>query len=191
MNNLIKEKYSFLLNKSYSQRNYSLVPLRYEDILEIKKWRNEQINILRQDILLTDEHQKSYFQKLIENSFYVKHPKEILFSFLYNDICIGYGGLVHIDWSNSSAEISFITETKRSNDDEIYRDDFTNFIDILFKISFSELKFNKLTTETYGIRKNTLKILSQLGFQLKNLQKNSISINNMKYDSFFHEYVIN
>jgi len=188
MNNLTKEKYSFLKHKSYSCKNYTIVPLRNEDIFQIKKWRNEQINILRQEKILTDAEQKIFFQKLTENSFYVEKPKEILFSFLYDDICIGYGGLVYIDWNEGTGEISFINETKRSSDNTTYYNDFTNFISLLFEILLSELKFNKLTTETYGIRKNTLKILPEIGFKLKNIKKNSILINNKKYDSFFHEY---
>jgi len=188
MNNLIKEKYSFLKHKSYSHKKYTIIPLRNEDIFHIKKWRNEQINILRQAKIITDAQQKIFFQNLTQNSFYVEKPQEILFSFLYDDVCIGYGGLVYIDWDEGLAEISFINETKRAIDNTLYYDDFTNFISLLFEISFSELKFNKLTTETYGIRKNTLKILPELGFKLKNVKEDCILIGDKKYDSFFHEY---
>jgi len=188
MNNLNQEKYSFLHCNSYSQKNYTITPLRNEDIYLIKQWRNEQINILRQESPITDIQQKVFFQKLLKNSFYIENPNEILFSFLHNDICIGYGGLVYIDWKSKSGEISFINETKRASDTLTYYDDFTNFIYLLFKIAFFELEFNKLTTETYGIRKNTLKILTELGFKLKNIKKNSILIDDKKYDSFFHEY---
>ena len=189
MNNPEKEKYSFLKFNDYSFENYTLLPLRYEDISKIKKWRNDQISVLRQNKILTDADQENYYQELVEKSFFNPKPNEILFSFLLDDTCIGYGGMVHVDWDKKTAEISFITETKRANLNEIYQNDFTAFTTILFRISFSELLFNKLTTETYGIRTNTLRILDQLGFQLKKIDEKKILINNEMYDSFHHEYL--
>ena len=189
MNNPEKEKYSFLKFNDYSFENYTLLPLRYEDISKIKKWRNDQISVLRQNKILTDADQENYYQELMKKSFFNPKPNEILFSFLLDDTCIGYGGMVYVDWDKKTAEISFITETKRANLNEIYQNDFTAFITILFRISFSELLFNKLTTETYGIRTNTLRILDQLGFQLKKIDKKKILINNEMYDSFHHEYL--
>ena len=186
MNNPEKEKYSFLKFNDYSFENYTLLPLRYEDISKIKKWRNDQISVLRQNKILTDADQENYYQELVEKSFFNPKPNEILFSFLLDDTCIGYGGMVYADWDKKTAEISFITETKRSNLNEIYQNDFTAFTTILFRISFSELLFNKLTTETYGIRTNTLRILDQLGFQLKKIDKKKILINNEMCDSFHH-----
>ena len=189
MNNPEKEKYSFLKFNDYSFENYALLPLRYEDISKIKKWRNDQISILRQNKILTDADQENYYQELVEKSFFNPKPNEILFSFLLDDTCIGYGGMVYVDWDKKTAEISFITETKRANLNKIYQNDFTAFTTILFRISFSELLFNKLTTETYGIRTNTLRILDQLGFQLKKIDEKKILINNEMYDSFHHEYL--
>lgn len=183
-----KIKYKFLKNRKYLLGNYSIVPLRNDDILKIKTWRNEQINILRQKDLLSDFQQKEYYHSLIENSFYIIKPSEILFSFLLNDECIGYGGLVHIDWMKKIGEMSFINDTIRASNDELYRSDFKNFISLLFGITFSELKFSKVTTETYGIRTNTLRLLDDLGFKLNHVNVNNIQINNKKYDSFFHEY---
>ena len=189
MNNPEKEKYSFLKFNNYSFENYTLLPLRYEDISKIKKWRNDQISILRQNKILTDADQENYYQELMKKSFFNPKPNEILFSFLLDNTCIGYGGMVYADWDKKTAEISFITETKRANLNEIYQNDFTAFTTILFRISFSELLFNKLTTETYGIRTNTLRILDQLGFQLKKIDEKKILINNEMYDSFHHEYL--
>ena len=189
MNNPEKEKYSFLKFNNYSFENYTLLPLRYEDISKIKKWRNDQISILRQNKILTDADQENYYQELMKKSFFNPKPNEILFSFLLDGTCIGYGGMVYVDWDKKTAEISFITETKRANLNKIYQNDFTAFTTILFRISFSELLFNKLTTETYGIRTNTLRILDQLGFQLKKIDEKKILINNEMYDSFHHEYL--
>ena len=42
------KKYIFLKKRSYDYKNYQIIPLRYDDIIKIKEWRNEQITILRQ-----------------------------------------------------------------------------------------------------------------------------------------------
>ena len=46
---------------------------------------------LRQDKLLTELSQESYFKGTVAKLFEPKKPNQILFSYLKNDICIGYG----------------------------------------------------------------------------------------------------
>jgi len=183
-----KQKYSFLKYQNYTKNRYSISPLRYEDILKIKKWRNEQISILRQKTPLTDNDQEKFFTDVIENTFYELKPDQILFSYFLDKKCIGYGGIVHIDWEKSVAEISFINETERAHVEIDYYNDFTNFIHLIFQIAFCELDLEKLTTETYGIRNVTLKILDELGFRLRDKINDYISIDGKQYDSLFHEY---
>ena len=105
-------EYICLKNQSYEHNEFSIVPIRYEDRLEIMKWRNDQIYHLRQDQPLTEKEQNVYFQNTVVNLFKKKNPNQILFSFLRKNICIGYGGLVHINWIDKNAEISFIMDTE-------------------------------------------------------------------------------
>ena len=61
-----KRKYSFLPSKKYCSNKYSLVPLRERDVESIRKWRNEQIDILRQNKPLTkkaENHSLQFFNK--------------------------------------------------------------------------------------------------------------------------------
>ena len=53
--------YPFLTHNKISFGKYSLYPLRKRDIQKIRKWRNEQINVLRQKIPLTKENQLEYY----------------------------------------------------------------------------------------------------------------------------------
>ena len=46
--------------------------------------------------------------ELVAKLFDQEKPNQILFSYFKNDKCIGYGGLVHINWIDKNAEISFI-----------------------------------------------------------------------------------
>ena len=108
--------YKVLNKQVFSSGNYSIVPIRMEDRFDIMKWRNEQIYHLRQDKLLTPENQDYYFQNVVDKLFNEDQPNQILFSFLENGECIGYGGLVHINWIDKNAEISFIMDTRLENE---------------------------------------------------------------------------
>ena len=105
------KKYSILINNKILFKNYSIIPLRKSDIQKIRVWRNDQMNILRQTTNLTPKNQLNYFNEFIKTSFQDNKPNIILFSFLLDKICIGYGGLVHINWNSKSAEISFLNDT--------------------------------------------------------------------------------
>ena len=95
--------YKALNKQIFFSENYSIIPIRYEDRFSIMKWRNDQIYHLRQNISLTEENQEKYFTEVIPLLFKIKKPEQLLFSFLENDICIGYGGLVRINWNDKNA----------------------------------------------------------------------------------------
>jgi hypothetical protein len=101
--------YRCLTQQEFAKGELKLVPIRDEDKYSIMKWRNEQIAILRQKSPLTKENQEKYFKEVVEKLFETDQPSQLLFSFLEKGNLIGYGGLVHIDWENKNAEISFLT----------------------------------------------------------------------------------
>ena len=127
--------YKCLTKNTFKSGVYSLIPLRDEDKYAIMQWRNEQIDILRQKQLLTKEQQEKYFASVINELFNQEKPQQLLFSFLKDDVLIGYGGLVHIDWESKNGEISFLTETKRNLDKSQFTDDFGVYLDILKDIA--------------------------------------------------------
>ena len=104
-------KYKNLQQNVFTKGVYSIVPIRYEDRLSIMAWRNEQMYHLRQQRELTPSDQESYFDEVVKNLFFEERPTQYLFSYLESGRCVGYGGLVHIDWTNRNAEISFIINT--------------------------------------------------------------------------------
>ena len=105
-------KYIALKKQVVVLGTYSMVPIRLEDRHLIMEWRNQQMYHLRQDKFLTKEMQDDYFYKVISEIFDQQHPEQILFSYLKNSECIGYGGLVHINWIDKNAELSFIMKTE-------------------------------------------------------------------------------
>lgn len=185
----LEEKYLCLKNKKYGFKNYFLVPIRKKDIQYIRKWRNKQMDILRQKEKISEKDQIKYYESVIKKKFNEKKPNFILFSYMLNNKCIGYGGLTNIDWDSKRAELSFIVDNVRYLNSKVYYQDFFSFLKIISQLSFNELKFNKLFTETYNIRPVHLKILEKIGFQLEGRLKQHVSINGRYVDSLLHGYL--
>lgn len=181
--------YACLRTQTFSDPPYLLTPLRHQDIFDIMKWRNEQMSILRQTVVLTKDLQEHYYKTTILHSFIEKHPKQVLFSFLLKDKCIGYGGLVHIDWPSRRAEVSFLVETKRANDRLQYHTDFTAYLNLIKKVAFQELHFHRLFTETFDIRPQHISILEKQGFTYEGRLKEHTLINEKFVDSLMHGLV--
>jgi hypothetical protein len=181
--------YKYFNFKKCQGGDYSLVVIRKKDIYKIMDWRNSQIDVLRQKELLTTGSQLKYFNKVVKPSFSKVNPKQILFSYLYKDECIGYGGFVHISWKEKIAEVSFLVDNKHSNNEALYKRDFTNYLKLLKMIAFENLKFHKIFTETYSFRKSHISILEKIGFKLVRAIKNNALIEGEYFNSLIHEMV--
>lgn len=155
--------YKVLNKQVFTEGEYSLVPIRFEDRFDIMKWRNEQIYHLRQDKPLTIEDQDSYFNNVVAKLFNQEKPNQILFSFLKNEKCIGYGGLVHINWIDLNAEISFIMET--SLEKENFEFLWITYLELIKKIAFQEIGLHKIYTYAFDLRPKLYDALSQAGFK--------------------------
>lgn len=143
--------YRLLKGRRFQYQGYELVSLRKQDIALIKKWRNDQISILRQQKPLTDDEQIKYFQEVVMPSFGQRTPKIVLLSFLREGRCIGYGGLVHIDWESGRAEVSFLLETEIGENERIASRVYDIFLHIIIEIAFQHLSLRRLTTETFDV----------------------------------------
>jgi len=170
-------------------QNYSLVPLRKQDIQIIRNWRNEQMRVLRQKKKLTKKDQVDYYEKVIKKIFNKKKPNLILFSFLLENICVGYGGLTNIDWVAKKSEVSFLLDTARLKDKKTYRKDFRVFLNFILDLAFSELKLYKLVTETYDIRPTHVNVLESVGFRLEDRLKHQVFVKGKYVDSLHHGYL--
>lgn len=154
--------YKALNKQIYTEEEYSLVPIRYEDRRDILKWRNEQIYHLRQFKLLTEEDQDNYFNNVVSKLFDQVQPDQILFSFLRNGVCIGYGGLVHINWVDKNAEISFVMDTSLEVDE--FQKIWQSFLKLLEIVAFQDLSFHKIFTFAFDLRPHLYEVLTITGF---------------------------
>jgi RimJ/RimL family protein N-acetyltransferase len=156
------KNYNCLTNSIFQQGSFSIVPLRYEDRLDILKWRNEQIYHLRQNKPLTVEDQENYFNTVVDALFDQVQPNQILFSYLENDICIGYGGLVHINWIDKNAEISFIMNTDLEK--ENFQNHWSIYLGLIEKVAFEELSFHKIFVYAFNLRPHLNIALESSGY---------------------------
>lgn len=167
---------------------YNLIPIRDADKYLIMEWRNEQIDILRQKEPLTVEMQEAYFRLVVEREFELEKPSQLLFSFLENDILVGYGGLVHIDWDSRNAEISFITKTNRNVNPNRFKEDWKQYLKILKELVESQLGFIKIYTYAYDIRPRLFEVLLESEFYEEARLKNHVQINDKMQDVLIHSF---
>lgn len=165
---------------------YTLVPIREQDMESIRVWRNSQIKALRQNHPLTEGEQVAYFRNVIKPSFSQEEPAQILFSFLYRDQCIGYGGFVHIDWVARRAEFSFLVSLERYEDMICYYSDFTHFLDLLCQIAFKDLAFHRLHGITYTFRDDHIKIIEEMGFRREGTLRDYVYKDGVWHDAVVH-----
>ena len=178
--------YTCLNQQHFDQGAYRLVPMRYQDIMQIKQWRNEQIGILRQQTPLTNTQQEEYYQNVVIPGFKEHQPRQILMSFLFKEECIGYGALVHIDWENKQAEVSFLVDTQRAANPSLYKLDFSNYLQLIKQLAFQDLHFKRLYAETYDIRAQHVEILESQGFILEKRLKDHVVKEGKTMDSLIH-----
>ncbi len=155
--------YKVLRQQSFSEGEYSIVPIRQEDKMVIMQWRNDQLYHLRQAAPLTVEDQNRYFRNVVNSLFEQERPSQILFSYLKNGECIGYGGLVHINWTDKNAEISFIMKTELES--KYFDFNWGKYLDLIEKVGFDELKFHKLFVYAFDVRPHLYRAIEKKGYR--------------------------
>lgn len=151
--------YKVLSKQEYRKGRFSIVPIRMVDRYLIMKWRNEQIYHLRQSKALTEEEQDKYFNTVVAGLFDQDQPAQILFSYLEGEKCIGYGGLVHINWIDRNAEISFIMDTGLEKDHFEFH--WLCFLALIEKTAFLDLNLHKIYVYAFDLRPHLYKALEK------------------------------
>ncbi|WP_310559564.1 GNAT family N-acetyltransferase [Flavobacterium sp.] len=182
------KKYVVLNHQAFEYENYKIVPIRYEDRFDIMKWRNEQIYHLRQNKALTVEDQENYFNDVVNELFNQTQPKQILFSYLENEICIGYGGLVHINWIDKNAEISFVMNTALEK--EAFQKHWGIFLKLIEQVAFEDLKLHKITTYAFDLRPKLYSVLENSGFAQEAVLQQECLFNGAFIDVIIHSKFI-
>lgn len=176
--------YKALNRQKFQVGAYSIVPIRFEDKNAIMKWRNEQIYHLRQSKPLTEKDQENYFESVVSSLFEQEKPNQILFSLLKNNECIGYGGLVHINWIDLHSEVSFIMDTSLEKNQ--FEKLWTVFLYLLEQVAFNELEFHKLNTYAFDLRPHLYNVLENNLFIKEARLKEHCNFNGKFIDVLLH-----
>ena len=176
--------YKVLNNQKFSKDEFSIVPIRYEDSMAIMKWRNEQVYHLRQDKLLTELDQENYFNNIVNKLFDQKKPNQLLFSYIKDGLCIGYGGLVHMNWIDKNAEISFVMDTKVEK--EYFSRHWETFLKLIEEVAFIELNFHKIFTFAFDLRPHLYVPIENSGFVKEAILKEHCFFNGIYKDVIIH-----
>jgi len=177
------KKYTCLNKQIFSLNEFQIVPIRFEDRIDIMNWRNQQIYHLRQEKPLKITDQENYFSNTVSQLFEQKKPSQILFSYLQNETCIGYGGLVHINWLDKNAEISFIMKT--SLEENFFAFHWGIYLDLIEQVAFKELKLHKIFTYAFDVRKHLYEAI-----EAKNYKKEAILSQHCLFNGKFIDVVI-
>lgn len=177
--------YKALNNQIFTSGVYSLVPIRMGDRFKIMEWRNEQISHLRQDKPLTEKDQDVYFENVVAKLFDDSQPDQMLFSYLEGEKCIGYGGLVHINWKDKNAEISFIMDTYLEKDN--FEKHWLIYLGLIERASFSDLGLHKIYTYAFDLRPNLYNVIERKGYENNARLKDHIFLDNNYIDILIHE----
>ncbi len=189
----MERTYLCLPRKTISSGDYSLRVVQDSDIENIRCWRNEQMDVLRQSAFISADQQSQYYITHVWPEMATIYPKQILFSYFFKDMHIGYGGLVHIEWEHLRAEISFVLEPSLTKDISMYSQLFSSFLLLIQEVSFDLLNLERIFTETYCFRDHHISTLEANQFQREGVMKKHVRINDKPIDSIIHgclkEYV--
>lgn len=171
--------YASIKTQTITYNDHTIVPIREDDRYTIMHMRNAQIFHLRQNEPLTAVQQDHYFATVISPLFDAQQPSQILFSFLYNNECIGYGGLVHINWLDRYAEISFIIEPEL--EEKYFTACWQSFLHMIEQVAFDDIKLHKIFTYAFDLRPDLYPVVESCGFYKEAILKEHCFFDGRKF----------
>ncbi|MBV9508234.1 MAG: GNAT family N-acetyltransferase [Acidobacteriia bacterium] len=180
------KRYACMPRRRLERGPYAIIAVQPEHIEPIRQWRNAQIDVLRQSAPLTRAQQEHYYASQIWPAMQQPQPANLLVSYFLEDRLIGYGGLVHIAWEHRRAEVSFLLDLSRACDLDRADADFAEFLALMQELAFADLRFHRLSTETYAMRERHIAVLGAAGFRLEGVMRDHVFIQGRPMDSLIH-----
>lgn len=177
--------YKRLATPEYNGASCLLKAIQIDDIESIRLWRNQQIPFLRQNHQISELEQRQYFEEIIWPQLNLDEPECMIFSVFRAGELVAYGGLVHISWTDRRAELSFLMNPKFTETSD-YRKTFVDFLEVMKKLAFDELKLHRLYTETFSINQRNFEILESSGFTLEGTLTDHVYKAGYWYSSTIH-----
>lgn len=161
-------------------------PIREDDLDHLRRWRNAQQSVLRQQSPLDDAHQQAWYRDVVLPDQRSTRPSSLLVVVEAGGGPIGYGGLVHVDWSSGRGELSYLASTERAQDEEVYEADLRRFVAWLLRWTFRDLGFRKVSGETWSFRERHIEILEGCGFVREGLLRQHVVKDGVVHDAVVH-----
>jgi len=179
------DRYKALPNfTQLSHEGFTIQPIRFEHRNDIRQWRNAQVFHLRQKQPLSETQQERYFTNVVGPLFLEDKPSQLLFSFFHHQEFVGYGGLVHIDWEDKRAEVSFVMKT--SQQEFHFEHYWTTFAKLLSSVAFLHLSLHKIFTYAYDIRPQLYNALEKAHFTREATLKDHCCVEGVYHNVVFH-----
>ena len=182
--------YALLEPAARSAGAYTVRSIAREDMEAIRRWRNAQMDVLRQPTEISPADQERYFDVAVEPTFAQPRPRQILLTLLEDDAPVGYGGLTNLDWDARRAELSFLVAPERAARPDVYERDFRAFLELAVDgVAMRDLNLHRVFSETYDVRPQHVSILEAFGFVPEGRMRDHVRIGDRYADSLLHGYV--
>lgn len=178
--------YRVMPNAELCSGSLRLSAVQPDHIERIRKWRNAQMDVLRQSHPISAQDQKRYFEESVWPDKIVKNPKQILLAIEEEGELIGYGGIVHINWEHRRAEVSFLLSEEIEAVPVKRAQVFLDFLKLMKKLSFAELSLNRLTTEIFAHRQRHIETVEAAGYKHEGVLREHNIIDGKYVDSILH-----
>jgi len=157
----------------------------------LRVWRNEQMDVLRQQRPLSEADQERWYREVVVPAHESETPPMLLVSILLQGRFVGYGGLTNLDWDSLRGEVSFLDETARAADPELFGADFSAFLRFLGVLAFDELGLHRIVSETYAFRSTVRELLEANGFRKEGVLRDHVVKRGRYVDSILYGLVEN
>src|SRR3954451_10076747 len=169
---------------------YAVRSIAREDMEAIRRWRNAQLDVLRQPAPISSDEQERYYEDMVAPTFPQERPRQVLLTLLEHGETIGYGGLTNIDWDARRAELSFLVAPERVGDPDRYERDFLAFLELVVAgVALEDLALHRVFTETFDLRARHVAILERFGFEREGRMRDHVRIGGRYVDSLIHGHV--
>ena len=178
--------YKVLAKNCFVLEDLTLRPITEYQMDSIRKWRNSQVPVLRQNSTISWRNQRAYFNKRVFPEMGRLKPAQILFAIERCGSFVGYGGLTKIDWVTGKAEISFLLNPSIKEGKDDYLNIFDIFLRLVTNVAFDDLVLSRLFTETFSSRVEHIAILKNNGFILEGRLRQHCVVDGVVLDSLMH-----
>ncbi len=180
------KRYLCMPRSKLCEKSFCVRAIQPEHIESVRRWRNAQTEVLRQESPITSAEQREYYRSTIWPEMHVERPENLILAFEEDGRLVGYGGLVHVAWIHGRAEVSFLLDPDLNGREYAYAEYFATFLRLVKTLAFDDLMLRRLFTETFAMREHHISVLESCGFRREGVLRQHVRVAGRPVDSIFH-----